>query len=274
MIQVKLYNYKNYKDYVTDWVRSQVNSGRGKYLEISKYLNIHTPLTSQIFKGERELNQDQAFLLCEYFGFNELETEYFLLLVSKNKAGNYKLVKYFEDKINKIQNELSEMKNRIKKSVTLGEEQKALFYSNWYYSAIRLSASLDNINSKEDIANFLHIPLKKVSPIVDFLLSVSLIKEEDGKLDVGPTVTHLSSNSPLISNHHGNWRVKAMEKHSELKEDEFCFSAPLTINHNDTDKVKEILKESIEKISEIVQASEEVDTLYCVNLDWFSPLNS
>lgn len=65
-----------------------------------------------------------------------------------------------------------------------------------------------------------------------------------------------------------------MEKHSELKEDEFCFSAPLTINHNDTDKVKEILKESIEKISEIVQASEEVDTLYCVNLDWFSPLNS
>ena len=273
MIQVRLYNYDNYKDFVNDWIRVQKKSGRGKYLEISKFLNIHTTLTSQIFKGERELNHDQGYSLCDYLGFNEIETDYFLLLISKNKAANFKLVKHYDEKIQSLKSELSEIKNRLKQKTVLGEEQKALFYSNWYYSAIRLSTSMDNINSKEDISNFLNIPLKTVGPIVDFLLSVSLLNEEDEKLTIGPTVTHLGPDSPLISNHHGNWRIKAMERHSELKSNEFCFSAPLTINESDVEKVKEILKNSIEQISEIVQASENVDSLYCVNLDWFSPLN-
>lgn len=273
MIQVRLYNYESYKEFVNDWIRVQTKSGRGKYLEISKFLNIHTTLTSQIFKGSRELNHDQAFSLCDYFGFNQIETEYFLLLVSKDKAANFKLINYYSEKIQVLKLELSEMRNRIKKNITLGEEQKALFYSNWYYSAIRLSTSLDHINSKEDIANFLKLPLKTVGPIVDFLLSVSLLNKEDEKLTIGPTVTHLGPDSPLISNHHGNWRIKAMERHSELNSNEFCFSAPLTINENDVEKIKEILKGSIEQISEIVQTSENVDSLYCVNLDWFSPLN-
>ncbi|MFT6633287.1 MAG: hypothetical protein ACJAS4_003257 [Bacteriovoracaceae bacterium] len=273
MIQIRLYNYECYKHFVNDWIRNQTNAGRGKYLEISKFLSIHTTLTSQIFKGERELNHDQAFLLCDYFGFSQLETEYFLLLVSFNKAANYKLVDYYKNKIQVLKDELSQMKNRIKKRVILGEEQKALFYSNWHYSAVRLVTSLDQINTKEDISNYLKIPLKTVGPIVDFLLSVSLLNEENDKLTIGPTVTHLGPDSPLISNHHGNWRIKAMERHSELRSNEFCFSAPLTINESDVEKVKEILKGSIEQISEIVQASENVDSLYCVNLDWFSPLN-
>lgn len=273
MIQVRLYNYDNYKDFVNDWIRNQANAGRGRYLEISKFLNIHTTLTSQIFKGDRDLNHDQGFQLCSFLGFNQLETEYFLLLISLNKAANFKLVEFYKNKIEALQIELSGMKNRIKKNVSLGQEQKALFYSNWFYSAIRLSTSLDHINSKEDISTYLKIPLKTVSPIVDFLLSVSLLNEENDMLTVGPTVTHLGPDSPLISNHHGNWRIKAMERHSDLKPEEFCFSAPLTINQKDAAKVKEILKESIEKISEIVQDSDDIDSLFCVNLDWFSPLN-
>ena len=96
MTQVRLYNYDNYKEYVNDWISSQTNAGRGKYLELSKYLGMHTTLISQIFKGDRELNHDQGFKLCEYFGFSDLETEYFLLLISVNKAANYKLVDYYK----------------------------------------------------------------------------------------------------------------------------------------------------------------------------------
>ena len=154
MISIKLYHYENYKDYVNDWVRSHPNSGRGKYLEISKYLSIHTTLTSQIFKGQRDLNLDQAFHLCQYFGFSELETDYFLTLVQIDLAASFKLKEFYQEKLTKLQSELSQFKNQIKKKITLGDEQKALFYSNWFYSAIRLSTSIDSINSKEEIAEF------------------------------------------------------------------------------------------------------------------------
>lgn len=272
MKDIRLYNYTNYKNFINEWIKSLPKGGRGKYLEIATELNAHTTLISQIFKGERDLSMEQAFQLCDYLGFNKLETDYFLLLVSKERSGNFQLQEYYQSKIEQLQNELQDMKSRIKAKKVLTETDKALFYSNWFYSAIRIATSIDGIETREQIAEFINLPHKTVNQVIDFLISVSLLFEQEGKLTIGPAVTHLESKSPLIARHHANWRVKAMERHPKLTESEFCFSAPLTIADKDASKVRQILKDAIEKISEIVRESEPIDQIYCVNIDWFKPI--
>lgn len=271
-MEVRLYQYGNYKDYVNDWVISHPKSGRGKYLELSKVLNVHTTLISQIFKGDRDLSLEQAYSLCDYLGFNSLEIEYFLNLVQKQRSGNHKLKQYFEDKILNLQNELQDMKSRIKERKELDENDKAIFYSNWFYSAIRIACSLDSVKTKEDVVEYTGLPLSLVSRVLEFLISVQLVIEKEGELTGGPAITHLDRKSPLVARHHSNWRIKAMDRHPMLSEEEFCFSAPLSINSKDVPQVREILTGAIEEISEIVKNSDDVDELYCVNIDWFNPI--
>lgn len=271
-MEVRLYLYENYKDYVNDWVSSHPKSGRGKYLELSKILSVHTTLISQIFKGDRELSLEQAYTLCDYLGLNSLEIEYFLNLVQKQRSGNHKLKRYFEDKMIKLQNELQDMKSRIKERKELDDNDKAIFYSNWFYSAIRIACSLDSIKTREDVVEHTGLSLSLVTRVVEFLISVQLVTEEEGVLAGGPAITHLDRKSPLVARHHANWRIKAMDRHPLLSEDEFCFSAPLSINRDDVPQVREILTGAIEQISEIVKNSEDVDDIYCVNIDWFNPI--
>lgn len=272
MRDVRLYNYSDYKEFINDWIKSLPKKGRGKYLEIATKLKVHTTLISQVFKGDRELSLEQAFHLCEFLGFNEVETDYFLLLVSKAKAGSFDLKNYYEEKVLIKQNQLQDMKNRLQVKKVLSDSDKALFYSNWFYSAIRLSTTIKGVDTREKVAQHTQLPLKLVNQVIDFLLSVSLLYEKEGLLSVGPAITHLEAKSPLVARHHGNWRVKAMERHPKLSQDEFCFSAPLTIADKDALKVRQILKDAIEEITKTVKESEEVDQVYCVNIDWFKPL--
>ena len=273
MSDIKLHNYIDYKKFINEWIQSLPKNGRGKYLEIATELSAHTTLVSQVFKGNRDLTMEQAFQMCDYLGMNKKETDYFMLLVQKEKAGSHNLQNYYSQKIKEQQIELQDMKSRIKTKKILSETDKALFYSNWYYSAVRLATSVKGIDTRDQIAEYLDLPHKLVNQVVDFLVSVSLLFENEGKLEFGPAITHLESKSPLIARHHANWRVKAMERHPKLSTDEFCFSGPLTISEQDALKVRKKLTKLIEDVSEIVRKSENVDKVYCINIDWFKPIN-
>lgn len=72
----------------------------------------------------------------------------------------------------------------------------------------------------------------------------------------------------LVARHHTNWRLKSIEKTEKEEKDELIFTAPLTVSQKDFKKIKNILLNSIEKVSEIiVKTSPEKVT--CLNIDLF-----
>jgi hypothetical protein len=46
-----------------------------------------------IGNGDRDLTVEQALSLCEFFGFIELEADYFVSLVERERAGTHQLKK-------------------------------------------------------------------------------------------------------------------------------------------------------------------------------------
>lgn len=77
------------------------------------------------------------------------------------------------------------------------------------------------------------------------------------------------SDGKLASRHHGNWRVKAMERHPIFSpHDELVYTAPMTLSVTDASRIRELLADLVQKTDQIVGPSPS-EKLYCLNIDWF-----
>lgn len=267
-----LFSCSDYKQYVRLRIQSLPKKGHGQYRRLATHLGIHTTLISQIFKGDRHLTSEQAALAADFLGLTEIETEMFLALVALARAGNPKLVNIIKIRIDKLRRQAQKLSERLPQDVELTEEMKAMFYGRWYYSAIRLATDLPHVNSVEEIARILELRPSLVARVVDFLLAHGMCISTSDGLQVGPLSTHLSSDSPFVSQHHTNWRLKSLERIEKITDRELLFTAPLTLSRTDFDRVREILLEMIDKIYGIVKAS-PAEKLSCLNIDWINISN-
>ncbi len=174
-----LYSFSNYKEFTLKWIKSQPKKGYGQLRKLAQHLDINAVIVTQVFNGPRNLSVEQAFDATSFFGLNELESDYYLLLVQHERAGNYRLQDNFAKKIKELKTKATKIKSRLPKNKQeLSFETKALFYSDWFYSGIRLITAIDGFNSPEAIANYFYLPVRKVREVLDFLTENNLCIEK------------------------------------------------------------------------------------------------
>ncbi len=265
---MKYFDFDDYKHWINTLIRSGPRGGHGQYRALAAALDTSSAVMSQVFKGSRDLNLEQAHKLCKHLQFSKAETEYLLLLVQKERAGTRELKNWFGSKLHEIQLAARELKNRLPQDQVLSEEAKATFYSHWYYSGVRLLSSIEPFQTIESITNYFGLSREKTHQIVDFLLRHGLCVEEKGKIKMGPQRTHLGADSPLIARHHGNWRLQAMQKMERRSEDDLFYSAPMSLSREAAKQIRKSLAEAIEQHRAMAFDSRE-EQLVCVNVDFF-----
>lgn len=264
---MSIFEYTSYKQFVTEKIRSMPKKGRGQYLKIANYLQVHTTMVSHVFKGDANIGVEQGLKLCQYFGLSDLETDFFMNLLHRERAGDVQSQAYYDKKLEELKLKATDIKQRLGPQNELDDQQKATFYSHWYYSGIRLLTALDGFDQPEAIANHLNLPLSRVREVIDFLLQTGLCREEKGHLKVGTTSTYIDVSSPLVSRHHFNWRHKVAPKIDAVSNEELVFTNPITISKQDFLRVREELIQMIEKFKAIADPSEP-ELLGCLNIDW------
>jgi uncharacterized protein (TIGR02147 family) len=266
---LKLFETKNYRDFLEGFIKSQPRSGHGYKLKIATALKVHPTFVTQVLKYRKTFSKEQAYAVAEFIGMTDLEKDYFLTMVEWDRAGTTSLKKFIEAKLVKLREESEKIKNRVQVFSTMSESDQAVFYSQWFYSALRLSCGLERKTTTKSLAVEFDLPLELVSNVVRFLVSRGLIIENsDQTLKVGPQNTFLPSDSPLVSRHHMNWRLKAMERHSRLGVDELAFSAPVTLAENEIAEIRLMCLDFIQRVSKKV-AKSPPQKLACINIDWF-----
>jgi uncharacterized protein (TIGR02147 family) len=265
---MKVFEFDDYKVFVREKLRQSPRGGHGQLSRIAELLNIHTSIFSHVFNGEKELTVEQAFGVCRYFGLTELETDYFVALVMLARAGSHEARLKFKKDVDRLRAQALSIKNRVTSELSLAEADNAQFYSHWYYMAVKLVTSIDGFNSPESIAEKLSLPLGVVNKALDFLTSVSLCVEKGGKIKPGVSKTHLGEDSPQVSRHHQNWRVKGFEKMGLLKPTELFFTMPATLSKDDVIKLRTKIVEFIEECTKAVDCSSS-EAFYCMNIDWY-----
>lgn len=261
------FEFKNYKTLILKRIKQMPKQGHGQFNRLAHHLGIHSTMVSHVFNGDKNLTTDQAYGVCDYFGFNELQTDYFLILVEQDRAANHKLKSHYEKKLNEIRKKASEVAERLPQDHKFSEAERGTFYSQWYYSGIRLLTALSDFQDLDSIANHFGLPKKKVADVLEFLLKTRLCVMKDGKYNVGPMRTHVEADSPLASRHHGNWRLKAIESFDKLKSDEIVFTSPVILETKDALKIRNLILDFVESTDKVFDKSGN-EELFCLNVDW------
>ncbi|OQW50450.1 MAG: hypothetical protein A4S09_01255 [Proteobacteria bacterium SG_bin7] len=265
---MNIFEIENYKKIIKNRLLGFPKKGYGQLKKLATFLNVNTTFISQVVNGEKDFNLEQATLVCEFLGLSELESEYFLSLVSFDRAGNEPLRKFLKKQIASIRMKAEKLSQRLSVNAQIQEADKAIFYSDWIYSAIRQMTAVKGFHSLEAIAEKFQLSRKQVGEVMAFLLRTGLCKEENGKLQVGPSSTHLGAESPWVKSHHSNWRLRAIDVMSENANENLHYSSPMTLSLKDAQKIRAIIVSGIESVSKIVDDSPS-EELFCFNVDWF-----
>lgn len=265
---MEIYKYDDYKKFARERIAAMPSGGRGQFRKIAQRLAMHTSLVSQVFNGDRHLSLEQACEFTDFWGLNPLESEMFLALVQRERAGSRKLKTMLDAQIAEIRTKAQTVTHRVPRRARLSESAQAIFYSNWYYSGLRLLTSIPGLHSVDALAARTGLARKKVAGVVDFLVAHGLCVKKNGEIQMGPGRTHLPAESPLITRHHLNWRLQGLKRMETLGEHELMFTAPLTIARKDAVKVREAILRLIDEVSKTV-ADSPSEKLACLNIEWF-----
>lgn len=264
---MNLFEFEDYKDFVRKRVKTFPRRGHGQYMKIARTLGIQTSMVSQIFKGEAHLTVEHALKLTEYFALTKLETEFFITLVHLARAGSVQSRLYFQEQLKTLKERAMNLSERLNVQKSLTEAEQAIFYSAWYYSGIRLITAVEKFRSTEAIAERLDIPHPTVARVVEFLLSVGLLKRDRDFFEVGEAHTYIGRDSTLVSKHHLNWRLKAVEQLNYISEEDLVFTHSIAISQKDFLKIREDLVRFLESYKAVVEPSPS-EHLCFLTLDW------
>ncbi|MCX6115923.1 MAG: DUF4423 domain-containing protein [Proteobacteria bacterium] len=244
------------------------NQGRGRLAALSKHLNVHSTLVSQIMSGLKNFTIDQAILVTDFLSLTSTEASYFVGLVELERAGHNTSKRFFQNKLEAIRNQVQSVSERVGKFERLNDELMATYYSDWKYMAVWLATSLEPTPSLQEIALKLKIANSQAEKIADFLVTCGLVLRDGTKYVSSINKTHLPDNHNLIGRHHANWRLKAIERADNISSDELMFTGPLTISLEDFAILKKDLLSLIENASKRISKS-KCEIMGCLNIDLF-----
>ncbi|MFN8847412.1 MAG: TIGR02147 family protein [Bdellovibrionales bacterium] len=262
------FDEKDYRSVIRKWVSDRPNRGRGELKIMAEKIGVPSPVFSQILSGTRELSEDHAYILSDHMEFSELQRDYFLCLVQIERASHFEYKNHLKRKLEQIQNRSKNLVTRLEYEGVLTEKDQSEFYSSWLYSAVRLFCDIRKGASFDEICSEFRLHRDRGIRIVQFLVRVGLIEIRNNVYHLGPSRTHVGKDSPYVIKHHSNWRIRAMERSQNLKDEELMFTGPMTISQKDFSQLREKMVKLVEEVSSTVKDSAS-EKLVCFNLDFF-----
>jgi len=244
-------------------------NGYGQLARIAQHIGVNPVVVTQVLKSDRDFNEEQGLKVADFLGLNPMETECFMRLLARDRAGTHDLKAFHESALEALRKEARKITNRLAVHRDLDDSTKSVFYSDWVYSATRLLTTIKEFQTPEALAQRLNLSNARINEVLDFLVNYGLCtRDGSGKLDIGIASTHLDAQSRFINNHHRNWRLKGLESLNRITPEELFYSSPCTLSREDFQIVAEEIRNLIASISKRIPDSPS-EVLACVNIDWF-----
>lgn len=262
-----LFDFNHYREYLKAALPVS-GPGRGARARLAEALGCQPGFVSLVLSGGSDLALEHAFKTSDFLKHTVQERDYFLLLVHLARAGSKGLESYYREKIEAIQNQRREVKERIRSSSSLTLEDQLIYYSSWHYSAVHMCLMIPRLQTPSAIRNALSLSASTVSDCLEFLARTGLARAQGERFVGGPARMHLPADSPLISRHHANWRIQALKSLDERRIADLHYSAVISISMDAAEEIRKILLNSIQQTEPALAAAKD-EKVFALNLDLF-----
>jgi uncharacterized protein (TIGR02147 family) len=264
-----IFLFKDYKKYLLDFLENQPQRGRGLRGKWAEAAGCQLAYVSHVLGGPPHFSLEQAESISRFVGHSQEETEYFLLLVEKARAGTASLKQFFQHLIEAKLEYYHNLRNRMKIQASLKLEDQAIYYSRWHYAAIHMILTIPEYQTAVAISEYFSMPLVKVKEYLSFLVTRHLAEEAtSGRYSVKEQFLHIGKESPLFPHQQVTWRHKAIESIYNKDANAIHFASCFSLSARDIAKIKDILGQTIEDTTEVIKPSKE-EKLFSICLDFF-----
>lgn len=264
----QVFDFTHYQAYLAASLPT-TGEKRGIRSMLAKHIGCRTSHITQVISGHTQLSLELASEIALFLKLSNEETHYFTLLVSKDRAGTKNLSDYYLDQLDTIKTQRLKVSNRVHSDTELSLHDAAEYYSSWHYSAIHILVSLPEVNTKNDIYNHVKLPMHIINKVLEFLVKKSIVKYDKTGLKTTGKRLHLKASDALITKHHTNWRLKAIEESGFENPANLHFSSIYSLSKDDGIKLRSMITNFLEQVEKTVKPSPP-EKLNVLLFDYFS----
>lgn len=261
---MQIFKMNSYVDFILKKIEEN-SLIRGYRSLLAKEAGCHRSYFSQVLSGNAELTMDQAANLASYWGLSEAVSEYFILMVSHQKAGTEALKKLLQRRMTEIKKKTTDNGISNQNAQILPAEHQLKYYGHWYYSAIHMLITTSKFWTASAVSQRLGLPLRVVEEAITSLESMLLIRRNKSAWRQCQTHTFLPGTAAMASSFHLNWRQRAI--HQMQNQEPLLFTAThlYGISENDVQEFRKQLSDVYENFNSMSLKSkeEEVVTFTC-----------
>ena len=261
---MSIFQHQSYREYIKKKVADGA-SERGYQSRLAAEAGCHRSYFSQVLSGTCDLTLDQAARLADYWGLNEKETEYFVLLVNHEKAGSAQLQKIVKRRMNELKQSSVPDFVLNKSAHVMPVELEVKYYSQWYYGVVNLMIATTKYQTPVAVSQRLNLPLRVVEEAISTLETMGFIRRERNRWRLVHREVFLNESSIMQKLMHTNWRQRAIQGIQNHDPTYFCVSQLFSISEKDIPELEKLVAECYQKMHALVEKSgeEEVVVFNC-----------
>lgn len=263
---VDIYEYTDYKKYLTDFITKQKKITRAAIAEL---LNCQRSYISQILNSHSHFSSEQIFQIAKYIKLSTEQTKFLVLIFNYNRTAHDGLANLYLKDIKEIKEEQNSIKTVIETTSELSDKDKYQYYSKWWYSAIHILLSIDRYNSFETISERLKLSVETVQEVILFLFETGLVENDSSFYKISDARIHLDKKSPLIAIHHKNWRQRVIESLDRTETNPVNYSSVVSLSQEACEQIKKVIRKSISDSEKALHESDGELELYSLCIDFF-----
>lgn len=267
---MNLYEAKTYREYIKACIARDRDAGKtGAVKRLARVLKVHSTYVSQVIKGKSDFSVDQALGFCLHEKMSPDQTEYFLDLVCRDRAGTKETRTHYQARIDRRLSELADMKKRwqISESLTADQEQK--YYHSWLPQVVHLFCQLPGRHTIASIAEKIGVHEGAVLPVVEDLESIGFIERTSEGIKSIRDSVHLGRGSRFTSRNTVNWRLKVISDITSTGQlPGIHYSSVVSMSRKAAEEIDKLILKHLDEMRDVIVPSPS-EALYSYCLDFY-----
>lgn len=215
--------------------------------KLSEAGGFHPAYLSQILAGAAHLTVDQASLLCDFWEYDDRMSEFFIALVSVEKASAESLKKRLRHRLSELRTIVSQPERVVKTEHSLDYLQAQTVFSSSDFYAVLAAIRLPQIKSEGELSDFLKIHIAHVKCILKQLDDLQVIEPFDDfwrpRTDShGLLVNNKSFTHDLVSSLHSKFSQAYINNYHSI-----CYAAVIPLTNDNYNALKMEMRDLMQK---------------------------